>query len=240
MTDRVIADLTDAYARWRSSRLGQITDALEQRLLLGLLDPVVGKTLLDVGCGDGEFASKLAQRGAVVTGLDADLMMIAAAHRRSEIENVQLTLVAGHAEQLPFDDESLDCVLAVTVLCFVQDAERAVAEMARVLKPGGRLVIGELGRWSWWAAHRRVCGWLGNSTWRAAKFRTSKELCSLPRAAGLQVVEARGAVHYPPCRTAAELVAPIDLWLGRRTTLGSAFLALRAIKPPVVQSSEGE
>ena len=72
-------ELINSYARWRSSRLGQITDALERQLLFELVGPVVGKTLLDVGCGDGELASELARRGAIVTGLDADPAMIAAA-----------------------------------------------------------------------------------------------------------------------------------------------------------------
>jgi len=65
--------------------------------------------------------------------------------------------------------------------------------MARVLKPGGLLVIGELGRWSLWAAHRRIRGWLGNPTWRAVMFRTTKDLRSLAHAAGLDVAEVRGA-----------------------------------------------
>jgi 2-polyprenyl-3-methyl-5-hydroxy-6-metoxy-1,4-benzoquinol methylase len=59
-----------AYEEWRSSRLGQITDALEERLLLDLLGPVRGLAVLDVGCGDGVLASALARRGAQVTGLD--------------------------------------------------------------------------------------------------------------------------------------------------------------------------
>jgi ubiquinone/menaquinone biosynthesis C-methylase UbiE len=231
-------ELTASYSRWRSSRLGQITDALEQQLLFELLGAVAGKTLLDVGCGDGELASQLGRRGAVVTGLDADPVMIAAAHRRSEIEKTQLRLVEARAQQLPFDDESFDCVLAVTVLCFVQEPERAVAEMARVLKPGGRLVIGELGQWSLWAIHRRVRGWLGNSIWRAATFRTSKELHGLTQAAGLEVIEIRGAVHYPPCRIAAGLFAAVDLWLGRKTTLGSAFIAVSAIKATEIACEE--
>ena len=223
--------LTESYARWRSSHLGRITDTLEQQLLFELLGSVADKTLLDVGCGDGELASELARRGAIVTGLDADPAMIAAARQRTEIEGTQLRLIEGQAERLPFDDAAFDCVVAVTVLCFVRDAERAVAEMARVLKPGGWLVIGELGRWSLWAAYRRIRGWFGNPTWRAAMFRTAEDLRGLADAAGLNVVETRGAVHYPPFGTAARLLAPIDLWLGRQTTFGSAFIAVLATKP---------
>lgn len=231
MTNQAIAELTESYAGWRSSRLGWITDALEQQLLFELLGRVAGKTLLDVGCGDGELASDLARRGAIVTGLDTDAAMISAARRRSESERTQLRLVEGQAEYLPFDNESFDNVVAVTVLCFVRDAERAIAEMARVLKPGGRLVIGELGRLSLWAMHRRVRGWLGSETWRAARFRTASELRSLVQAAGLMVVEVRGAIHYPPFAMAAEVVSPVDLWLGRRTTFGSAFIVISATKP---------
>jgi ubiquinone/menaquinone biosynthesis C-methylase UbiE len=223
--------LSESYARWRSSRLGQITDALERRLLFELFGSVVGMTLLDVGCGDGALASELARRGAIVTGLDADPAMIAAARWRAEVEATRLRLVEGQAERLPFDDATFDRVLAVAVLCFVRDAERAVAEMARVLKPGGRVVIGELGRWSLWAAHRRIRGWFGHPTWRAARFCTATELRGLARAAGLEVVEIRGAVHYPPCGAAARLLAPVDLWLGRQTTLGSTFIAMSATKP---------
>lgn len=223
--------LTASYARWRSSRLGQITDALEQQLLLELLGAVAGKALLDVGCGDGALALRLARRGAAVTGLDADPVMIASARRRTASEAAQLRLIEGQAERLPFNDATFDSVLAVTVLCFIRDAERAVAEMVRVLRPGGRLIIGELGRWSLWAAHRRLRGWFGDPTWRAATFRTATELRGLARVAGLDVVEIRGAAHYPPCELAARVLAPVDLWIGRQTTFGSTFIAVSATKP---------
>jgi SAM-dependent methyltransferase len=237
-TAQPIEGLTDSYARWRSSRLGQITDALEQQLLFELFGPVADKALLDVGCGDGALALELARRGAIVTGLDADPVMIAAARRRTEIEGTQLHLVEGQAEKLPFADAAFDLIVAVTVFCFVRDAERAVAEMARVLKPGGRLVIGELGRWNWWAAHRRIRGWFGDPTWCAAMFRTATELRELARAARLDVVEIRGAVHYPPCGLAAQVLAPVDLWIGRQTTLGSTFIAVSATKPIENTSAE--
>lgn len=223
--------LSESYARWRSSPLGQITDRLEQQLLFELVGSVAGKTVLDVGCGDGALASEFARRGAIATGLDPDPAMIAAARRRTEIEDTQLHLVQGFVERLPFDDATFDCVLAVTVLCFVRDAEGAAMEMARVLKPGGRLVIGELGHWSLWAAYRRIRGWLGHPTWRAVRFRTALELSELVSAAQLRVAEIRGAAYYPPCATAARLLAPFDLWIGRQTTLGSAFIAVSAMKP---------
>ena len=223
-------ELAVSYVRWRASRLGRVTDALEQKLLFDLLGPIAGKTLLDVGCGDGVIALELVRRGAIVTGLDADPAMIAAAGRRAEVERLQLRLVEGRAESLPFPDAGFDRVLAVATLCFVPDAERAVTEMARVLKPGGRLVIGELGGWSLWAAYRRLRAWFGHPTWRAARFRSETELRRLAGAARLEIVETRGAIYYPPCGAAAWLLAPIDPWLGRQTTVGAAFIATSATK----------
>jgi ubiquinone/menaquinone biosynthesis C-methylase UbiE len=230
--------LAKSYARWRSSRLGQITDTLEQRLLLELLGPVAGKTLLDVGCGDGVLAVELSRHGALAAGLDADPAMISAARRRAESEATPSQFVEGRAEALPFQDNAFDRVLSVTMLCFVQDVQRAVAEMARVLKPGGRLVIGDLGRWSLWSAYRRVRGWFGSPTWRAAKFCTAEGLRRLVTSAGLEVLEIRGAVYYPPCAVAAWSLAPFDFRIGQKTAFGSAFLALRAVKPSGSPRSE--
>ena len=225
------AGLTGAYARWRSTRLGQITDALEQQLLFEMLGSVNGKALLDVGCGDGDLALELAKRGAIVTGLDANPAMLTAARRRTEALGTPLCFIEGNAERLPLEKATFDFVVAVTLLCFVRDAERAVTEMARVLKPGGRLMIGELGRWNLWAAQRRIRGWMGNPTWRAATFHTARELRGLAITAGLDVTEIRGAIHYPPCGIPAKLLAPIDLRLGHNSTIGAAFIVLLATKP---------
>jgi SAM-dependent methyltransferase len=231
MNDRQTGEsLTESYARWRASDLGRITDSLEQQLLLELLGPVSGQSLLDVGCGDAAFSSQLARRGAMVTALDANPAMIAAARRRAGGESTELRLVEGRAEALPFRDATFDRVVAVTVLCFVGDAERAVGEMARVLKPGGCLVIGEIGRWNLWAAYRRIRGWIGNATWRSATFRTARDLRRLAETAGLDVVQLRGAILFPPAGIAAKLMAPIDLQLGRQTTFAAAFIAMSATK----------
>jgi ubiquinone/menaquinone biosynthesis C-methylase UbiE len=64
----------------------------------------------------------------------------------------------------------------MTVLCFVDDAASVLREEARVLRPGGRLIMGELGKRSSCAAQRRMRLWLGSSMWRKGRFRTGREL----------------------------------------------------------------
>lgn len=220
-----------AYAGWRATALGTITEAIEQRVVLDMMGELVGMRLLDVGCGDGSLICTAAVCGAMVAGVDADPAMLTAARLRMAQAGLEATLREGRVEELPFPDGSFDVVASVTVLCFVDDAERAVREMARVLRPGGRLVIGELGRWSIWAALRRVRGWLGSTTWRAARFRTSGELRMLAQQAGLSVTAIQGAIYYPPANLFARLLAPLDPWLGRLTRFGAAFIVLGAVKP---------
>lgn len=220
-----------AYAGWRATALGAITEAIEQRVVLDMMGGLAGLRLLDVGCGDGELICAAAARGALVAGVDADPAMLAAARLRMAQAGLEAIVRAGRVEELPFPDASFDVVASVAVLCFVGDAGRAVREMARVLRPGGRLVIGELGRWSTWAALRRMRGWLGSTTWRAARFRTPGELRTLVEEAGLSVTAIQGAVYYPPTNLLARLLAPLDPWLGRLTRFGAAFIVLGAAKP---------
>jgi ubiquinone biosynthesis O-methyltransferase len=221
-----------AYRAWRESSLGAITEEIEQALIWRMAGPLAGLRVLDVGCGDGAYAVAAAQRGARVAGVDTSPQMMEAAQQRAIEQGVQIDLRVADAAALPFGDGSFDLVLAVTVLCFVADAHTALREMARVLAPGGRLVIGELGRWSAWAALRRLRGWAGSRLWRVARFRTAAQLRRLVEQAGLRVERMQGAVFYPPQATLARLLAPVDRRLGRATTCGAAFIALAAEKPP--------
>lgn len=229
--DPAIDALPAAYADWRRSTLGRITDKLEEKLLLDRIGPARGLRILDVGCGDGILATTLAAAGAQVTGLDASADRLAAARRRADAANVALEFVEGEAERLSFPDGSFDVVLSVATLCFSSDPDQPVWEMVRVLRPGGRLVLGELGRWNTWATLRRVKGWLGSSVWRAARFRTRRELRALVQHAGLHEISVTGAIFYPPVGFAARAFEPVDASIGRRTAMGAAFLVLQATKP---------
>jgi SAM-dependent methyltransferase len=226
------ARLRDAYRRWRTSRLGQITDRLEEQLILELVGLRSGRRILDAGCGDGALTAALAGAGALVTGIDRDPRMLSTGVARTHTADSTVEFVTGDIRALPFPDATFDVVVTVAVLCFLPDAESAAREMARVLKPGGDMVIGELGRWNLWAAKRRISEWLGPTVWRATRFRTASELRRLVINAGLAVTATRAAIFYPPCAAAAALLAPCDAWLGRRTATGAAFIAIAGRKPP--------
>lgn len=229
----------NAYAGWRATPLGAVTERVEMDLIFELAGPLAGKEVLDVGTGDGSYALRAAENGGIVTGLDVDPAVLAAAKARAAAMGLDVALVEGRVEALPFDDQSFDVVLAVTVLCFVQDSRLAFREMARLLRPGGCLVVGELGRFNVWAASRRIRGWFGSKTWRSAHFWTRRELRHQLCQAGLREVTIRGAIHYPPRAWAAGVFAPIDPWLSRINVPGAAFLAASAVRP-VQRLSNGE
>jgi SAM-dependent methyltransferase len=158
-------------------------------------------------------------------------MLQAASARSVRGQGRRPRFVEGRVEQLPFPDGSFDVVVMVAVLCLVADRTGAVGEAARVLRPGGRLVIGDLGRWSAWAARRRVKAWLGSELWQAAHFATARGLSHLVERSGLIVEDVRGSVYYPPIGVLAGPLARLDRWLSDITIVGAAFIALAARKP---------
>jgi ubiquinone/menaquinone biosynthesis C-methylase UbiE len=103
-----------------------------------------GERVLDVGCGMGADVFDLAARvGASghVTGVDMSEALIMEARSRAEGRNLPVTFEVGDAQALRFEDGTFDAVRTERLLMHVPDADRAVAEMVRVLSQGGRLSV---------------------------------------------------------------------------------------------------
>jgi ubiquinone/menaquinone biosynthesis C-methylase UbiE len=223
--------LAQRYRAWRKHSLGAFTERLEVAAVLESLAPVSGKRILDAGCGDGIYSVAAAARGARVTGVDLSEDMLALARQRSAAKGVNVDWRQGDVLALPFPDASFDLAIAITLLCLVSDPRGAVRELARVLVPGGRLVIGDLHRRSLWAVKRRVRGWSGDTFWRGARFWSVSALQNLLVDSNLQPGRARGVAFYPPLGSLARLLAPVDPLLARLGTFGAAFLVVEGIKP---------
>ena len=95
---------------------------------------------LDVGCGEGRFSRLLTERGIQVTGIDPTDSLLNRA-RELDPDGIYLSVVA---EQLPFPDEAFDLVVSCLTLVDIPDYRSAISEMARVLAPGGHLLIANL------------------------------------------------------------------------------------------------
>ncbi|MGH2534290.1 MAG: methyltransferase domain-containing protein [Thermomicrobiales bacterium] len=128
-------DLADAIPEVR-----QYKRRLRSRLAL---QP--SETVLDVGCGVGHEACRLAAEypGIQVIGLDRETMLAEAA-RRAKQRGVDVQWLPGDAEAIPLPDASVDACMTERVLMYLAEPARGLSEMARVLKPGGRIVSFEL------------------------------------------------------------------------------------------------
>jgi ubiquinone/menaquinone biosynthesis C-methylase UbiE len=100
-----------------------------------------GDEVLDVACGTGNATIPAAQAGAKVTGLDLTPELLEAGRAGAAETGVEIEWVEGDAENLPFEDESFDVVISVFGSMFAPDQKRTAGEIARVLRPGGRMAI---------------------------------------------------------------------------------------------------
>jgi SAM-dependent methyltransferase len=106
--------------------------------IVELAGDITGRSILDAGCGSGSLAATLRERGAIVTGFDSSAAMVDLARQRLGPE-ADLH-VADLAEPLPFPDNAFDDSIAALVLHYLHDWTGPLAELRRVLRPGGRLI----------------------------------------------------------------------------------------------------
>jgi len=131
----------DAAAQWDDIRHELYGRAFTRDAMLALLPPTW--TVADLGCGSGSLAADLSGYVKRVIGVDNNAAMLKAARRRLK-EHKNTELRKGDLAALPIDDNACDATLCVLVLTYVDDPAAAVAEMARVVKPGGRVVVLDL------------------------------------------------------------------------------------------------
>jgi ubiquinone/menaquinone biosynthesis C-methylase UbiE len=135
------ADHYDTFAESyaRQNETGLFNAHYARPAMIDLAGDVTGRSILDAGCGAGPLAAALRDRGAQITAFDSSPAMVALAQRR--LGTNTKVLVADLAEPLPFGTGEFDDVVASLVLHYLEDWSGPLAELRRVLKPGGRLIL---------------------------------------------------------------------------------------------------
>ena len=113
---------------------------LEEPDVLRILDALPRGAALDAACGTGRYAQQLAQRGHAVIGVDSSAAMLAIARRAVATAEFRV----GVLEALPIEDASVDAAVCALALTHVRDLGPVMAEFARVLRPGGHLVLSNM------------------------------------------------------------------------------------------------
>lgn len=144
MTPEMSALKTRLKATWESGDYGVFAKYLEQGALefFDRLDIPAETRLLDVACGAGQLTLPAARKGIQVTGLDLAANLVQQARAKAAAEGLTIQVDEGDAEALPYPDASFDVVMSLIGAMFAPRPDQVAAEMLRVCRPAGRIVMG--------------------------------------------------------------------------------------------------
>jgi SAM-dependent methyltransferase len=173
-----VFDFNDAvaYEAWYEDPRNRALADLECRLMMDMLGPTPGETVLDIGCGTGISLRPFIDLGLQATGLDPSPYMLDIASKNL---GHRVDLHRGYAEDLPFADNSFNYACLVTTLEFVEDQQKAIEEAGRVAKD--KLFIGVLNRYAIKNVQRRVKGVFTKTIYNRAHFFSIWELKTIVR-----------------------------------------------------------
>lgn len=208
------SEVAGSYEDWLGTRYGKWVEGVDAELLAELLVPLpAGARVLDLGCGTGWLAVRLAERGWRVVGLDPSAAMLERAAAR-------LPVVRGDGLRLPFADGAFDAVCITAVLDFVEDPAALLREARRVAH--SRVAVVALARDSWLAWRRCRQARRGHPIFSRARFHPRARLVAYARAAGAEPLRMRGALYLPP--SLGPRAPGLERWLSRHTLLGAGLL----------------
>ena len=194
--DIIFDKFHQGYDDWYGEQIGECIDTIQTNGAFSLLEPQRGQKILDAGCGTGNYTFKLATLGCRVTGVDISRKMLDVARNKhlrfpggSLVELYEMDCAA-----LSFEESAFDGIISMAVFDFIKDPNPAFCELMRVLKPGGKLVIGIIakgGPWETFYSSEACAG----TAYALAAFKSKEDIIAL---APNNVHGAVECLHIPP------------------------------------------
>lgn len=106
-----------------------------------VFEDLSGKKILEIGVGPGKLLTRMAKKGFTVTGIELKPGMADEARRKAKSTGFDIDILTQPVYSLPFKDEVFDCIVLTFIMAEIADLDRAIAEMKRVLKKGGKVIV---------------------------------------------------------------------------------------------------
>ncbi|HHT9118146.1 MAG TPA: methyltransferase domain-containing protein, partial [Candidatus Hypogeohydataceae bacterium YC38] len=250
-----VKELFSRYAEGRDNTLASnpfwaYEDKVRQQAVFELLRPAPGERILEVGCGSGRDMILFSSKGARYVGLDYDYKIVGVAKKKLVKEKGMGTLTVADATELPFKDCSFDKVSCSEVLEHIPEYKKALKEINRVLRPGGKATLTLPNRHSF----KGLARWYRSLMYRVFnrsdlhpydEWKTRKELKMALRESGLEVQEEMGVNFIPEpfgypslCKTIIGIVESVENKIKWLLPGWGNTLAVLAVKEPLVNANK--
>jgi ubiquinone/menaquinone biosynthesis C-methylase UbiE len=160
-------EIASKYDLYYQTEIGKKVNQIEEKLITDLLKDIPRTKMLELGCGTGHWTNFFLNKGYKVTATDISDAMLQLAKQK----NLNANFIKADSLEIPFEDNSFDIISSITMLEFVEDQDKVLEEIQRVLKPGGYFILGSLNALSAIGKNKEQ-----DDTFRNAKFLSKEEL----------------------------------------------------------------
>lgn len=177
----IFDQIAEHYDDWYDTKRGSFIDKIETELAFKVLNVEKGMKVLDFGCGTGNFSIKLAKQGCRVTGVDISEDMLRIARSKAAKQKFDIDFIRIDGNNLAFSDNYVDAVVSMAAFEFIKDPLEVLAELFRVVKPSGQVLVGTIAKDSAWGEYYKLESHRNDSVFKHADFKTLQDLMGWER-----------------------------------------------------------
>jgi ubiquinone/menaquinone biosynthesis C-methylase UbiE len=184
--------------RWSNSS-GQYTREVQLEIVRGMVGSVSASKILEIGPGTGRFTSMLMDKAKSVTALDISSQMLRKLEEKVVDSGNKMETVVGDARNMPFSDNSFDCIVSINAISHIPNYEELVSECSRVIQKGGEFIFNIPNLFSLYMPYAAIVNMTSKSVRRKVftKWYKISEVKKTLRDNGFEVSKVKGHVHAP-------------------------------------------